>query len=43
VRTRILNGTDVSLTEIGFGAAVIGNLYQKTSDQDAEEAIEAAW
>ena len=43
MRTRILNGTDVSLTEIGFGAAVIGNLYQKTSDEDAEEAIEAAW
>jgi D-threo-aldose 1-dehydrogenase len=43
VRTRILNGTDVSLTEIGFGAAVIGNLYQKTSDQEAREAIEAAW
>ena len=43
MRTRILNGTDVSLTEIGFGAAVIGNLYQMTSDQDAEEAIEAAW
>jgi D-threo-aldose 1-dehydrogenase len=33
----------VSLTEIGFGAAVIGNLYQETSDQDAEEAVEAAW
>jgi D-threo-aldose 1-dehydrogenase len=43
VRTRILNGTDVSLTEIGFGAAVIGNLYQETSDRDAEEAVEAAW
>jgi D-threo-aldose 1-dehydrogenase len=43
VRTQILNGTDVSLTEIGFGAAVIGNLYQKTSDEAAEEAIEAAW
>jgi hypothetical protein len=25
-RCRILNGTDVSLTEIGFRAAVIGNL-----------------
>ena len=43
MRTRILNGTNVSLTEIGFGAAVIGNLYQETSDQDAEEAVEAAW
>jgi len=43
VRTRVVNGTSVSLTEIGFGAAVIGNLYQETSDQDAEEAVEAAW
>ena len=43
MRTRIVNGTDVSLTEIGFGAAVIGNLYQETSDQEAEEAVGAAW
>jgi D-threo-aldose 1-dehydrogenase len=43
VHTRIVNGTDVSLTEVGFGAAVIGNLYRETSDQDAEEAVAAAW
>ena len=43
MRTRTVNGTTVSLTEIGFGAAVIGNLYYETSDQDAEEAVEAAW
>jgi D-threo-aldose 1-dehydrogenase len=43
VRTRTLNGTNVSLTEIGFGAAVIGNLYRETTDQDAEEAVQAAW
>jgi D-threo-aldose 1-dehydrogenase len=43
VRTRTLNGTDLSVTEVGFGAAVIGNLYQETSDQDAEKAVEAAW
>jgi D-threo-aldose 1-dehydrogenase len=43
VRTRTVNGTDLFLTEIGFGAAVIGNLYHETSDQDAEEAIAAAW
>jgi len=43
VRTRVLKGTNVSLTEIGFGAAVIGNLYQETSDQEAVEAVEAAW
>ena len=43
MRTRTLNGTKVSLTEIGFGAAVIGNLYRETTDQDAEEAVQAAW
>jgi D-threo-aldose 1-dehydrogenase len=43
VRTRPINGTSVSLTEIGFGAAVIGNLYYKTSDEEAEEAVHAAW
>jgi D-threo-aldose 1-dehydrogenase len=43
VHTRTVNGTDLSLTEIGFGAAVIGNLYQETSDQDADEAVQAAW
>jgi D-threo-aldose 1-dehydrogenase len=43
VRTRAISGTSVTLTEIGFGAAVLGNLYRETSDQDAEEAIHAAW
>lgn len=43
MRTRTINGTTVSLTELGFGAAVIGNLYRETSDQDAEEAVSAAW
>jgi predicted enzyme related to lactoylglutathione lyase len=31
------------LTEIGIGAAVIGNLYQETTDQNAEEAVQSAW
>jgi D-threo-aldose 1-dehydrogenase len=43
VRSRTIKGTSVSLTEIGFGAAVIGNLYRETSDQDAEKAVHAAW
>jgi D-threo-aldose 1-dehydrogenase len=43
MRTRTINGTAVSLTELGFGAAVIGNLYRETSDQDAEEAVHTAW
>jgi D-threo-aldose 1-dehydrogenase len=43
VRTRTISGTSVSLTEIGFGAAVLGNLYSEVSDQDAEAALQAAW
>ena len=43
MRTRAISGTSVTLTEIGFGAAVIGNLYWETSDQEAEEAVRAAW
>jgi D-threo-aldose 1-dehydrogenase len=43
MQTRTINGTAASLTELGFGAAVIGSLYRETSDQDAQEAVEAAW
>jgi D-threo-aldose 1-dehydrogenase len=43
MKTRTINGTAVPLTELGFGAAVIGNLYRPTSDQDAQEAVDAAW
>jgi D-threo-aldose 1-dehydrogenase len=28
---------------LGFGAAVIGNLYRATSDEDARAAVDAAW
>jgi D-threo-aldose 1-dehydrogenase len=40
---RTITGTAVSLTELGFGGAVIGNLYRETRDHDAEEAVVAAW
>jgi D-threo-aldose 1-dehydrogenase len=43
MRTRTIAGTGVALTELGFGAAVIGNLYRETSDEDAEGALQAAW
>jgi D-threo-aldose 1-dehydrogenase len=43
MRQRTINGTAVSLTELGFGAAVIGNLYRETPEQDAQEALAAAW
>ncbi|MEU4362409.1 aldo/keto reductase [Promicromonospora sp. NPDC023987] len=35
--------TGVRLTELGFGAAQLGNLYRRTTDQDAHDAVDAAW
>lgn len=31
------------VTELGFGAAPIGNLYTETTDSQAKQAIDAAW
>ena len=33
----------LSLTEIGFGTAPLGNLYKSISDGEANSALEAAW
>jgi D-threo-aldose 1-dehydrogenase len=33
----------VAVTELGFGAAVIGNLYRATSEHEAADAVAAAW
>ncbi|MFC9930725.1 aldo/keto reductase [Streptomyces sp. NPDC127190] len=35
--------TPVALTELGFGASVIGNLYRVTPDDEATAAVDAAW
>ncbi|WP_327312571.1 aldo/keto reductase [Streptomyces sp. NBC_01235] len=35
--------TSVTLTELGFGASVIGNLYRVTPENDATAAVDAAW
>jgi D-threo-aldose 1-dehydrogenase len=43
MQTRTIAGTDVRLTQLGFGGAVIGNLYREGTDEEAEEALEAAW
>ncbi|OIJ91827.1 aldo/keto reductase [Streptomyces monashensis] len=40
---RKITNTPVELTELGFGASVIGNLYRVTPPDDAQAAIEAAW
>jgi D-threo-aldose 1-dehydrogenase len=40
---RTIRNTRVELTELGFGASVIGNLYRTTSPEEASAAVEAAW
>lgn len=40
---RKITNTSVELTELGFGASVIGNLYRVTPPHDARAAMEAAW
>jgi len=32
-----------ALTELGFGAAQLGNLYRPTSDDEARAAVDSAW
>jgi len=40
---RTLGATGLTLTEIGFGSAPIGNLYAAIDDLTAEDAVDAAW
>jgi D-threo-aldose 1-dehydrogenase len=37
------SGADLSFTELGFGAAPLGNLYRSHSNKDANATLEAAW
>jgi D-threo-aldose 1-dehydrogenase len=39
---RLGNG-GVSFTELGFGAAPLGNLYRAISEQEAQDTLNAAW
>ncbi|MFI9323164.1 aldo/keto reductase [Kitasatospora aureofaciens] len=43
MKHRKIANTSVELTELGFGASGIGNLYRVTPPRDAHAAIEAAW
>jgi D-threo-aldose 1-dehydrogenase len=38
-----LGSTDVSVTELSFGAAALGNLFTPVDDETAAATIEAAW
>jgi len=40
--TRTLR-TGTRLTELGFGAAQLGNLFRETTDEEAQGAVTAAW
>ncbi|MGI5379835.1 aldo/keto reductase [Streptomyces sp. CA-251387] len=40
---RRLGGSGVEVSELAFGAAVIGNLYTEVPEQQAYEAVDAAW
>ncbi|MCB2175333.1 MAG: aldo/keto reductase [Actinomycetales bacterium] len=40
---RPLGTTGLHLSEVGFGASVIGNLHRAVSDEDAARAVEHAW
>jgi D-threo-aldose 1-dehydrogenase len=33
----------LSVTELGFGAAQLGNLFRETTDEEGQAAVEAAW
>jgi D-threo-aldose 1-dehydrogenase len=41
MKNRTLRGLDV--TELGFGGASLGNLYTRTSDDEARLAVDTAW
>jgi D-threo-aldose 1-dehydrogenase len=46
MRTRTLTRRgdgSLTLTELGFGTAPVGNLYRAISGADAEATLEAAW
>lgn len=43
MKLRTVGRTSLQLTELGFGAAPIGNLFRSVPHEDAIRAVEAAW
>ena len=37
------SGAELGLTELGFGAAPLGNLYRPLTERDARATLDAAW
>jgi D-threo-aldose 1-dehydrogenase len=42
-RFRTPSGAELSFTEIGFGAAPLGNLYRALGEEEAQTTLAAAW
>ena len=43
MRTRSIGGTGLPVTELGFGGAGLGELFEPVSEPDAQATLEAAW
>lgn len=43
MRSRPLPRRPLALTELGFGAAQLGNLHRPTTDEESQRAVDAAW
>ena len=43
MKQNCIGNTRLQLSELGFGAASLGNLYRQMSTQLAAEVVEAAW
>jgi D-threo-aldose 1-dehydrogenase len=43
MKGRRAHGTDIVLTEVGFGSAALGNLRTPVTEDDARRAVDAAW
>lgn len=43
MRTRPIGETDLQVTELGFGGAGLGELFELVSEPDAQATLEAAW
>lgn len=39
----MIQNTSVALTDLGFGASAIGDLYRVTPVEEATAAVDAAW
>jgi D-threo-aldose 1-dehydrogenase len=43
MKTRQIGRTDLSVTEVAFGCASIGNLYREVSEAEVSEVLRCAW